>query len=98
MSGCGSGPTKPMDVLLSVWGGDHHCCVDVVGVSPARNGWRDAPSTLSAVEQGKWDKRASVCRSHGFYFIEFSFSVFGSFGPEVQELLRLVVHRYCLHA
>ena len=97
-SGRGSGLTKPADILLYAWRGDHHCCVDLVGVSPARNGWRDATSVLSVVEQGKRDKHADVCRSHGFDFVPFGFSVFGSFGPEAQELLDRVVQRYRLHA
>ena len=78
--------------------GGHHCSVDLVGVSPARDGWKDAPPTLSAVEQGKRDKHATVCHSCGFDFIPFSFSVFGSFGPEAQVLLHRVVKRYRLHA
>ena len=97
-SGRGSGLTKPADILLYAWRGDHHCCVDLVGVSPARNGWRDAVSTLSSVEQGNRDKHVSVCRSQGFDFIPFGFSLFGSFGPEVKVFLGRVVQRYRLHA
>ena len=60
-SGRRSGLTKPADVLLCAWCGDHHCCVDLVGVSPVRNGWRNATSALSAVEQGKRDKHETIC-------------------------------------
>ena len=49
-SDCGSGLTKLADILLYAWRGAHHCYVDLVGVSPARGGWRDAASTLPAVE------------------------------------------------
>ena len=97
-SGRGSGLTKPADILLYAWRGDHHCCVDLVGVSPARNGWRDASSVLSVVEQGKRDKHEAVCRSHGFDFSPFGFSVFGSFGPAARDLLDRIVQRYRLHA
>ena len=98
MSGRGSGLTKPADILLYACRGDHHCWVDLVGVSPARNVWRDAPSALSAVEQEKRDKHASICHSKGFDFIPFGFSVFDLFGPEAHELLRRVVQHYRLHA
>ena len=94
----GSGLTKPADILLYVWLGDHHCCVDLVGVSSARNGWRDAASALMIVEQGKREKHACVCRSHGFDFIPFGFLVFGSLGPEAHGFLRRVVQRYRMHA
>ena len=97
-SGRGSGLTKPADILLYAWRDDHHCCVDLVGVSPARNGWRDAPSALSAVQQGKQDKHVSVCRSNGSDFIPFGFSVFRSFCSEAQVFLSRVVQRYRLHA
>ena len=70
----------------------------MVGVSSARNGWRDASGALPAIEQGKRDKHASACRSHGFDVPPFSFSVFGSFGPLAQELLDRIVQRYRLHA
>ena len=46
-SGRGSGLTRPADILLYSWRGDSHCCVDLVGVSPARGGWRDAASALA---------------------------------------------------
>ena len=97
-SGRGSGLTKPADILLYAWRGDHHCCVDLVGVSPAHNGRRDATSALSVVGQGNRDKHASICHSHGFDFVPFGSSVFGSFGREAQELLGRVVQHYRLHA
>ena len=46
-------------------------------MSPARR--RDAASDLSAVEHGKCNKHASVCRSHGIDFVPIRFSVLGSF-------------------
>ena len=96
-SGRHSGLTRPADILLYSWRGDSHCCVDLVGVSPARSGWRDAASALSSVEQGKRDKHASTCRSHGFDFIPFGFSTFGSFGPEAEALLSRICQRFISH-
>ena len=69
-----------------------------MGVSPARNGWRDASSVLSVVEQGKRDKHAVVCRSHGIDFSPIGISVFGPFGPAARDLLDRSVQRYRLHA
>ena len=97
-SGRGSGLTKPTDILLYAWRGDHQCYVDLVGVSPARNGWRDATSVLPIFEEGNWDEHECACRSHGFNVIPLDFSVFGSFGLKAQELLGRVVKRYRLHA
>ena len=57
----GSGLTKPVDILRYAWCGYRHSCVDLVGMSPARVGWRDATSALFSVEQGKSYKYA---RSH----------------------------------
>ena len=94
--GRGPGLTKHADILLYAWRGDHRCSVDLVGVSPARNGWKDSTTALSSVEQGKRDKHASLCRSHGFEFIPFGFLVFGSFGPEAQAFLERVIQRYRL--
>ena len=65
--------------------------------SPARSSWRDAASALSSVEQGKRDKHASTCRSHGFDFIPFGFSTFGSFGPEAEALLSRICQRFSSH-
>ena len=50
------------------------------------------------MEQGKRDEQEAVCHSHGFDFVPFSFSIFGSFGPAAQDLLHRVVQRYRLHA
>ena len=50
-SGRGSGLTRPANILLYGWRGDRHCNVDLVGVSPARRGWRDAASALTIVKQ-----------------------------------------------
>ena len=97
-SGRGSGLTRPADILLYSWRGDSHCCVDLVGVSPARGGWRDAASALLSVEQGKRDKHAHICRSHGFDFIPFGFSSLGSFGPAAEALLSRICQRYSSHA
>ena len=77
---------------------DRHCCVDLVGVSPARGGSRDAVSALAVVEQAKRDKHSEVCASHHFDFVPLSFSVFGSFRPAAQELLDGVCRRYRTHA
>ena len=54
----GSGLTEPAYLLLYTWRGDRHCCVDRVGVSPVRMGWRDATFALFLLEQGKSDKHA----------------------------------------
>ena len=51
--GHGSGLTRPADILLYGWRGDHHYCVDLIGVSPARGDWWDAASALTSVEQSK---------------------------------------------
>ena len=61
------------DILLYSWRCDSHCCFYLVGVSPARSGWRDVASALPSVEQGKLDLPASTCKSHGFDFIPFRF-------------------------
>ena len=55
-------------------------------------------STLAFVEQGKREKHACTCRSHGFDFIPFDFSSLGSFGPAAEELLSRVCKRYSSHA
>ena len=39
-----------------------------------------------------------MCRSLGFDFVPFGFSILGSFGPAAQDLLHRVVQRYRLHA
>ena len=97
-SGLGSGLTRPADILLYGWRDDRHCCVDLVGVCPARGGWRDAVSVLSVVEQAKRDKHVDTCASHRFDFVPFGFSVLGSFGPAAQELLDRICRRYRTHA
>ena len=97
-SGRGSGLTRPANILLYSWRGDQHCSVDFVGVSPARGGWRDAPSAFANVEQAKRDKHAQMCANHGFDFLPFGFSVFGSFSPAAQELLNRICRRYRIHA
>ena len=94
-SGRGSRQTRPADILLYSWRGDSHWCVDLVGVSPARGGWRDAASALPSVERGKWDKHTHICKSHGFDFIPFGFS---SLGPAVEELVSRICQRYSSHA
>ena len=96
-SGRGSGPTKPADILLYEWQGSRHRCVDLVGVSPAQGGWRGAASAVSSVEQGKVDKHAATCMSHGYDFSPFGFSTFGSFGPAAEELLTRICKRYGTH-
>ena len=98
MSGRGSGLTRPADILLYCWRDDRHCCVDLVGVSPARGSWRDAASALAIVEQAKRDKHTQTCISHRFDFEPFGFSVFGSFGPAALELLARICRRYRTHA
>ena len=80
-----------MVCILYVFVMINHCCVDLVGMCPACNGWRDATSAFTAVEQGKRDKHETV-------FVPFGFSVFGSFGPAAQEFLDCLVQRYRLHA
>ena len=85
--------TNPAYILLYAWRGAHHYCVDMVGVSPARNWWRDATFELTVVEQGKRYKHETVCRSLGFDFVPLGFTVLVSFGPAALELLDRVVHR-----
>ena len=97
-SGRGSGLTRPADILLYSWRGDSHCCVDLVEVSPTRGGWRDAAAALPLVEEGKRDKHSTTCWSHGFNFIPFGYSTFGSLGPAAEELLSRICQRYISHA
>ena len=47
--GRGSGLTKPEDILLYAWRAYQRCSVDLVGVSLARIGLRDATSALFSV-------------------------------------------------
>ena len=89
-SGRGSGLTRPADILLYGWREDRHCCVDLVGVSPARGGWRDADSAAAVVEQAKRDMHSEECARHGFDLVPFGFFVLSSFGPAAQELLARV--------
>ena len=84
--------------LLYGWRDDHHCCVDLVGVSPARGGRRDAASAVARVEQAKRDKHAQTCLSHRLDFVPFGFSVLGSFSLAAQELLDRICQRYRRHA
>ena len=90
-SGHGFRLTGPADILLYSWCGDFHCCADLVGLSPACGGWRDAAFALVSVEQGKREKHAHTCLTHGFDFNSFGFSSLGSFGPAAEELLS----RFC---
>ena len=73
-SGSGSGITRPTDILLYSWRGDRHCCVDLVNVSPAHQGWRDA--ALLVFSQEKRDEHTQTCASHCFNFVPFDFSIF----------------------
>ena len=57
----------------------------------------DVAFALAYVEQGKRDKHARTCRSHGFDFISFGFSSRSSFGPEAEELLSRICLRYSSH-
>ena len=95
--GRGSGLTKPADILLYQWLDGRHSCVDLVCVSPARGGWRDAASALSIVERAKQEKHARTCLSHEFDFIPFGFSTFGSFGPAAETLLDRICQRFASH-
>ena len=54
--------------------------MDLVAVSSAQGGWRDAASALATVEQAKRDKHTQTCGRHRFDFLPFGFSVFDSFG------------------
>ena len=74
--------TRPAHILLCGWRGDHHCYVDLIGVSPAwpLEGWRDAASALAIVQRAKHHK--NVCQSplrfpalRVFSFFFFSFGV-----------------------
>ena len=89
--------TRHTDILLYSWRGDSHCCVYLVGVSPARSGWRDAASALASIEKGKRDKHARTCRAHGFDFIPFRFSSLGSYGPGAVEILSRMCQRHSSH-
>ena len=85
-SGRGLGLKRPANILLYSSRGDSHFFVDLVGESLARSSWRDAPSALSSVEQGKWDKHSTICRI-SFDFIHFCFSTYRPFSPTVEELI-----------
>ena len=50
-SGRGSGLTRLSYILLFSWRGDRHCCVDLVGVSPARSKLRQAVQALRLVQK-----------------------------------------------
>ena len=63
-----------------------------------QNGWRDAASALPFVKQGKQDKHYVTGRSHGFDFIQFGFSTFGSLSPTATKLLSHICQRYSSHA
>ena len=97
-SGRGSGPTRPVDILLLSWRGDRHCCVDVVGVSPARYTRRQAVEALRVVQEAKRVKYAETCLAHGFDFPTFCFSVLGSFGPAAEEIITRFCPRYVSNA
>ena len=90
VSGRGSGLTRPANILLFSWRGDRHCCVNLVGVSPARSSWRQAAQALRLVEEAKGAKHAETCLTHGFDFAPFSFSVLRSLGPAAEEILTRV--------
>ena len=90
----GSRLTRPAAILLYGWRGDQHCCVDLVGVSTARGGWRDAASAIAILEQAKWDKHKQMCASQRFDFVFFGFSAFRSLSPTAPELLRRICRRY----
>ena len=49
----GSGLSRPAKILLFSWRGDRHCCVDLVGVSPARSNWQQAAEALRLVQEAK---------------------------------------------
>ena len=61
-------------------------------------GWQDATSALRSVEQGKSDKHAQSCISHGFDFSPFEFSTFESFGHATEELHDRLYREYVSHA
>ena len=64
--------------------------MDLVGVSPAREGGQDAASAFATDEHAKRAKHTQMCASHRFDFLPFGFSSFGSFGPAAHELLDVV--------
>ena len=72
--------------------------MNLVGVFPARGGWRDDVFAWAVVEQAKRDKHTDTCASHRFDFEPFGFSVFGCFGPAAQDLIERVCRRYSTHA
>ena len=81
-SGRGSGPTKPEDILLYVRHGSHRCYVDLVGVSPARDGWRDALMHCRA-----WSRASGTSMSATALMASTSSpSAFCPFGPLAQHL------------
>ena len=94
---CGSGLSRPANILLYSWRGDSHCYVALVSVSPGRGGWRDGVSTLLSIQQGKRDKHAYTCESHGMGFIPLYFSTMGSFGPQAERLLSCICWRLISH-
>ena len=64
----------------------------------ARGTWRDAASARACIVEGKREKHARTCRSHGFDFISFGFTSLGSFDPAPMELLSCICQRYSSHA
>ena len=61
-------------------------------------GLRDATTALRSVEQGKSDKHARLCISHGLDFSPFGFSTFRSFGLAAEELLDRLCRMYVSRA
>ena len=90
----GSRFTRLAYILLYSWRGDSLSCVDLIGVSTARSGWRDATSPLPSLEEGKREKHTATCKSHAFDLIPLGLSTFGSFGLAVEEVLSRICQRY----
>ena len=66
---------------------DSHCCVDLVGVSPAWSNWRDIASALPFFEGSKQDKHSATWKSSVLDFISIGLSTFGSISRAAEEFV-----------
>ena len=86
----GRGASKLSYTLLHSLRGESHCCVLLVGVSPAQGGRRNAASPIILVERGKQDGHGCTCKFHGFNLVHFLFSTFIALGLEADGLLSCI--------
>ncbi|MFS7939598.1 putative exostosin [Helianthus anomalus] len=82
----GRSTLRPVDLLVFVWAGGKHACVDLIGVSPLA-GLREnrfvAGQAIRKAESKKVDKHAKACADNHHAFVPFAFDTFGSLAPEV---------------